>query len=102
MDLDFSSVRKLVDRVLIGELNRRRFIELAFEVYIEINQFAFENIGKGFGIGDDALNDFLIVFEFHFADDRREGIGQELNYLLRGILRIVDEHMMAFTAFSAP
>jgi hypothetical protein len=100
MNLDFSSIRKLVDRVFIGKLNCGRFIELTFEIYIEINQLAFENIRKRFRIRNDALNNFFIVFEFHFTDDRRKRISQELNYFLRGILRIVNEHMMAFTAFS--
>lgn len=66
-------VGKFSHRVLILEFKHSFLSQWLFVSDVEVHTFLFQNVGNGFGIGNDALNFlFVLELEVHFADDGTE------------------------------
>jgi hypothetical protein len=61
---------------------------VSFEGDIEVYQLILENVRQRFWVGDDALHHFLVVCETHAADEGRERVSQQFDYLLSRALVI--------------
>ena len=97
----FRSERKSIHVVFIGELEKCRLLELSLEDHIEVDYLVFEDVRKGVRVGNNALDQLLIIFQPHVSNDRGKGVSQQLYDLFRRILIITDENMLTFALLSA-
>lgn len=70
--------------------------ELAFESNVEVDNVVLEDVGERLRVGDDALNQVLVVVQLHLADDWRKRVGQQLDDFISRILSVRDENMLTF------
>jgi hypothetical protein len=94
-------VRLLVDRVLVGEREDCRLVELSLEGDVEVDWFVLEDVRQRLRVGDYAFHQFLVVAELHAADEGGEGVGEQLNDLFGGVFVVGDEDVVALSLFGA-
>jgi len=74
---------------------------LPFEGDVKVDDFVLQNVGQRLGVGNDALNQGLVVVQLHVADDWTQGVGEQLDDLLGGVFLVRDEDVVAFPLLSA-
>lgn len=80
-----------VARVSVGEGDAGGLGELPAESEEKVGHFALEDVGQPGGVGHHAFDDCVVELQLHAADDRREGVVEQLDHLRRGLLPVPDE-----------
>jgi hypothetical protein len=70
---------------------------LPLEGDVEVSDLTLEYVRQLFGVGDDAFDYGLVVGEGYLADDGSEGVVEQLDDLLGGVLLLLDEDMFSLS-----